>query len=392
MMKHTLQLAAALLVAAVTNGFAEAPRRDVPPTVSQVLKAAKPGQTVELKDYSLNEIPEIPYTTLVQPGPQFLISDDPEYIRVAEACPFRARVEPGRVRFYVYNVNGVKEPAQMDRKIVPVIKNLGTKPLHLTMLAYSSQPPSANYNQVGKKGLADFLASKPDDKARVIKPGRAAALDKKFDTAVVKYDELVHGFYEFLIDQPAEIAVLQTAPGEEVARAYARVKEPLPPKSASGAGRGLFGVSNYEVIAKDGFVLDPANGVQQLTVADGKLDPWVVGREETRSEPAVLKGNYGVIYDIALNRKGDGKHGYALVMWNARSGGKWCDFMAAAVEVNGEVIEVPADQTSVKAPPQAVMVKYFPALPEGQTETIHVKYSPPGASCLPTPLIFVPVE
>lgn len=85
------------------------------------------------------------------PGPQFLISDDPEYIRIPEAIAMQEAVSPGAVRLYVYNVNGVKEPQKIPRKITAVLKNTGKEELHLRMLKYSSQKPSTNYFQIGKQ-------------------------------------------------------------------------------------------------------------------------------------------------------------------------------------------------------------------------------------------------
>ncbi len=38
-----------------------------------------------------------------------------------------------------------------------------------------------------------------------------------------------------------------------------------------------------------------------------------------------------------------------------------------------------------------VLLQVFPP-PEGGKGTIRLTYSPPGASCLPTPMVFLPVE
>src|SRR5690606_5692786 len=113
-------------------------------------------------------------------------------------------------------------------------------------------------------------------KIRKIPPGKVVAIDPALERHIVKYDELVHGFYEFVIDQPAEIAVVQTAPGTSGPDAYNRIKTVIP-FSHKNAGRGLFGVSNYKILNTD--VIDTKNGVSELIVADGKKDPWVIGTE-----------------------------------------------------------------------------------------------------------------
>jgi hypothetical protein len=330
----------------------------------------------------------------VTPSPQFVFSDDPEYITKPEAAALREPVVPGAVRLYVYNVNDVTEPEKMPRIIVPVIKNLGKKPMHLRMLKYSSQPPSGNYYAIGKGGLKDYFQSEASDEVRVIKPGEVAAIDEKMAKQLVQHNDLAHGLYDFVIDQPGEISVIQTAPDAKLSEAYARIKEVLPPHAHSGAGRGVYATSNMAVLLGENndFVYDTAKGPMQVVVADGKTDPWILGRSEGQENLSILKGNYGVMYDIELQRTSSDGKGLAVVMWNFRHGQKWCDGMATAVEVNGEVIEVPSDALAVYNPPDAVVVKVLPPVAKGETDTVHIRYSPPGASCLPAPIVFVPVD
>ncbi|MEX6686490.1 copper amine oxidase [Danxiaibacter flavus] len=354
------------------------------------------GHIVELPGFLTEKLPLISYQKIVQPGPQFLISDDPEYIRVPEAIAFREPVQPGTVRLYVYNVNGIKEPAKIDRKITAVIRNTGKAPMHLRMLKYSSQRPSANYFQIGKQGLADYFASKGDNNIRTIKAGEAVAIDPAQEKFVVKYDELVHGLYEFVIDQPGEISIVQTDPKTPAPVAMERIKTVIPTKSHSGAGRGVFGVSNYRLF--NDTVLDTKNGVSQIIVADGDKDPWVLGKESSTAEVARLDGNYGVMYNMEIKWKSSDGKGLALVTWNSRSdNNQWCSGMANTMVVSGGkfkegVIQLPSNTLITRKAPEAILVQVFKPAANGEEQTIHLTYSPPGASCLPTPLIFIPVE
>lgn len=370
--------------------------QELKPEQVRALLAAKQGTIVELPGFLTEKIPNIDYVKVPMAGPQHVISDDPEYIRVPEAIALQEAVQPGAVRLYVYNVNGVKEPAKIDRRITAVIKNTGTGVMHLRMLRYSSQKPSTNYYLCGKQGLADFFASKPSNVIRSIKPGEVVAIDDKFEKAIVKYDELVHGFYEFVIDQPGEINVLQTDINTSGPKAYARIKNVLPSKSQSGAGRGVFGVSNYRILNTD--VYDTKDGVKEIIVADGKLDPWVTGKSAISEGVAELAGNYGVMYNIELKWKSTDGKGLALVTWNARSGNsQWCGGMANTMVVSGGkfkegIIQLPSDRLVTKAAPEAILVQVFKPSANGEEQTIRMTYSPPGASCLPTPLIFIPVD
>lgn len=383
-----------LLLSLCVSGLAQAQRLDS--KLNQVLVTGKQGAVVELPGFIQQAFPSIEYQKIVQPGPQFLISDDPEYIRVPEAIAFQEPVQPGAVRLYVYNVNGVKEPQKMDRRIITVIKNTGTADMNLRMLKYSSQKPTTNYFLAGKQGLADFFAAKPENKIRTIKPGQVVAIDEQTEKYVVKYDELVHGFYEFVIDQPGQISVIQTDLKTSGSAALARIKEILPPKGHSGAGRGVFGVSNYRVIT-DG-VLDTKNGPAEIIIADGKKDPWVKGHESTRNQVATLAGNYGVIYEVEMKWKSTDGKGLALVTWNSRSDdNQWCGGMAATMvmgkgKFDAGIIQLPSDRLITKKAPEAILIQVFPPAANGEEQTIKFTYSPPGASCLPTPLVFVPVD
>lgn len=377
-------------IAGTVNG------QEISAELNKKLVSAKQGTIVELPGLLTEKLPMLPYTKMVMPGPQYLISDDPEYIRVPAGVAFREKVTPGAVRLYLYNVNGVKEPAKTETRIAAVIKNTGKSPLHLRMLKYSSQKPTTSYFFAGKQGLADYFASQPSDALRTIAPGEIVTIDPRHEKAVVKYDELVHGIYEFTIDQPAEISVVQTALNQSVTKAAADFTTILPGKSKSGAGRGVFGISNYQVIGDS--VLDTRNGIRQIIVADGKLDPWVKGREGVSGAIATLAGNYGVLYNIEFKWKSTDGKGLALVTWNSRSdNNQWCGAMANSMVVsNGKfkegIIQLPSDKLVTRKSPEAVLVQLFTPAANGEEQTIRLTYSPPGASCLPTPLIFIPVD
>lgn len=383
------------LLFACTIASLGAQAQELKPELNSAILRTKQGSIVELPDFLTEKIPDIAYRKVVLPGPQYLIADDPEYIRIPEGIALQEPVQPGAIRLYVYNVNGVKEPAKIDRRITAVIKNTGTGDMHIRMLKYSSQKPSTNYYQIGKQGLADYFASKPQRTIRTVKPGQAIAIDEQLEKNIVKYDELVHGFYEFVIDQPGEISVIQTDLKTSGPKALQRITNVIPPKGQN-AGRGVFGVSNYRVIADS--VYDTKNGTMEIMLADGKKDTWVEGRMNGRTDVAELAGNYGVMYEIEMKWKSSDGKGLALVTWNSRSdNNQWCGGMANTMVVSkGKfkegIIQLPGDRLITKKAPEAILVQVFEPAPNGEEQTIKLTYSPPGASCLPTPLIFIPVD
>jgi len=361
----------------------------------QAILKTKQGSIVELPGFLTEKIKQIDYQKIVLPGPQFIISDDPEYIRLPEAIALKEAVVPGAVRLYVYNVNGIKEPAKIDRKIIAVLKNTGKKTMSVRMLKYSSQKPSQNYFQIGKQGLADYFASNGSETIRKVAPGKSISIDERLDKNIVKYDELVHGFYEFVIDQPGEISVIQADPAMSAQVAADKITH-IVPFGHANAGRGIFGVSNYKVANEK--VIDTKDGVVQLMVADGVKDPWVEGKESHSGKISKLAGNYGVMYDIELKWKSTDGKGLALVTWNSRSAdNQWCGGMAASMVVSegkfpAGIIQLPNDRLITKKAPEAILIQVFKPTGNGEEQTLKLTYSPPGASCLPTPLIFIPVD
>src|SRR5690606_5715263 len=105
-----------------------------PSIVEKKIKSGKIGNIIQLAGFLRTDFPKINFSKTVLPGPQFIISDDPEYIRIPEAIAMQEDVVPGAVRLYVYNVNGVKEPTKIKRKITALIKNTGKEVMLLRML------------------------------------------------------------------------------------------------------------------------------------------------------------------------------------------------------------------------------------------------------------------
>lgn len=368
--------------------------QEVNPQINETLLAAKQGAIVKLENFLTEKFPIVDYKKIILPGPQFIISDDPEYIRIPEAIALQETVQPGTVRFYLYNVNGVKEPQKIERKITALIKNLSRQTMTIRMLRYSSQTPTTNYFLAGKNGLRDFLSEPTNTKTYTVKPGEAIPIDPQLEKNIVKYDELVHGFYEFLIDQPGQISVIQTDPKSTGVAALQRIKTVFPPKGIN-AGRGLFGVSNYLVRTIDTI---STNGIKQIILADGISDPWIEGTEGSTKSFTRNAGNYGVIYNIEMKWKSVNNKGLALITWNSRAGdNKWCGGMANAMKVSegkfkAGIVQLPADALRVKAAPDAILIQIFKPDPTKEIQDIKLTYSPPGASCLPTPLVFIPVD
>lgn len=358
------------------------------------IKNARQGEIVSLPGFLRAKMPQLSYSKKVTGNVQLLMSDDPEYVTDTSAIVLKEKVKPGNVRLYVYNVNGVIQPQKMERKIVAVIKNTGSKTMHFQIKKKSTEKPSDNYYEIGKTGLADYYRSH-SERLMTLAPGKVMLIDPEMDNQIAQYNELVHGIYEFHIDQPGEVVVLQTSPNVKGTNAASQIKY-IVPTGHLNAGRGLFTPADYSVHVND--VLDTKSGPYILTIADGKIDPWVKGYESSSNKKVELAGNYGVMYNITIPWKSSDGKSLALLTWNPMGGvGQWCDGMANSMIVSkgkfdSGVVKLPGNALVVKKDPDAILVQVFQPATNNGIQQIHIVYSPPGASCLPTPLVFVPVS
>jgi hypothetical protein len=268
----------------------------------------------------------------------------------------------------------------------------------MRFLHYAFPPPGRDYYRIGKTGLIDFFNSKAEKTARRIPSGGRVVIDPRLDQTIVSGDDLVHGFYEFKIDQPARISTFERDPGDrsiEVIDTLPKLPLNLPGRKANGAGRGLFLESDFKVSGADGFVIDTARGPHVLIVPGGGRNQAIQGRDDISQTDSVRdSGNYGAMYRIRLKRSSSDGRSLALLM-TKRGGGQWCGSQAGAVQVSrgiwpGGTVAIPTDRVAYGKPGEMVIIQKFPPVAKGRTETIEILYSPPGASCMPTPMLLVP--
>lgn len=367
----------------------------LPETLTARLRSAKQGDTIDMSAWDMQAVRLLPLAQTAG-GPPMLFADDPEYIRVPEGAVLRERVHPGTTRMYIYHCNGTDVG---PRRITAVMRNLSDEPLTLRMTRRAFPGVSLDYGRLGRTGIRDFLGEQKNLPApRVIAPGATEVIDDEVEAARVRRDELLHAWIEFETDQPGEVTILQTDPGTPGPVASAAIHELIPPKRTSGAGRGYFPFSEYAVRPAAGFTLDTASGARQMLVADGRIDRWLTGFDSTcTTRPCVLKGNYGVVYRFRIPRAATDGRSLALMVWNVRTV-RGCGGMSGCVEVNAGkfpagLVMVPTDKGVLVGNDKAVLLQvYPPPAAGGDDSVVEFTYSPPGASCLPTPLLLLPFD
>ncbi|TVR50057.1 MAG: hypothetical protein EA425_10720 [Puniceicoccaceae bacterium] len=411
-MNHTLRpcfhLAAALLAATTLTQAASAgsPPEDRPPAPSVLAGdlatatwKAGPGGLLVLPDFNASDLPLADLDIRPAPGPQLVFSDMPEYFRTGDGIAMQEDVEAGDVRLYVYHV---PTPDGGPKVITTVLENLGDAPLRISFQRYVFPTPDGYYLRIGKQGLIGFFEGGEVPEDRIVPPGGRIPVDPVMDQTIVSYSDLVHGFYEFSIDQPARLTVLQRDPEADSAAAVDTLPllpRRLPDTRPSGAGRGLFPISNYEVEPAPGAApLDTADGPRRILVADGRIDPWITGRDQiTGLEDGENRGNYGVIYRIRIPLTSSDGRSWAVLMHNLYPHNQFCRAQASAVQVSAGkfpagVVPIPAGQVFFREVGENVLLQIVTPSSDGEPAELELLYSPPGASCLPTPILLFPLE
>ena len=323
------------LLALATANLARATQIETDYVEEPRLNAGRKGSVVLLSNVwaRLASLPAAPIRITPGRGPQFLFSDKPEYFRAGNGIALQEDVEPGIVRLYLYHV---PDSGETPKVITALLENRGSHALKLRLLRQAFPEPGGDYLRIGKAGLVGLFSSKPEKQARTVPAGGRVPVDPKLDRTTVSGQQLVHGFYEFEIDQPARVTVLQRDPDQSSAEVVDRLPN-LPraePGQASGAGRGQFAPSDLVVTNAPGTILDTASGVQWLVLADGKADPWVRGRDGLAGgEEVVNDGNYGVMYRARLAWRSTDGRGLALLITKQGGPSKYCPAQSGAVLV-----------------------------------------------------------
>ena len=356
------------------------------------LRTARPGEVLKQENLwqQRRTLPLIPVEIHDAHGPQFLLSDKPEYFP-GNGISLQELVQPGVVRLYIYHV---PDSSHKPKVISCILENPGTAPLRVKLLRTAFPKPGTDYPRVVKEALAAFLSSRAQTTVRSILPGEAVPLDAAMDATEATAGQLVHGFYEFELDQPCRISVFQRDPDEKSIEVV-RTLPKFPGSTGTGAGRGLFKSSEFVVTNKTGSAFSSVCGPQLLIVADGKEDRWIKGQDGISSATTQDAGNYGVMYRIRITRSPDDTNSLAVLMGRSGSAYSGCGKVGGAVAVNdgffpAGVVVLPKDQIAFGERGEMALIQKFGPVVDRKNATIEITYSPPGAACMPTPLLFVP--
>ncbi|MEN6568120.1 MAG: hypothetical protein ABFC57_17690 [Veillonellales bacterium] len=307
-------------------------------------------------------------------GGKLLLSDSPETV-TADGIMYQDTVK-GDARLFFHHVNGTDKP----KKIVVLLENTGTEPVHITVSQYGLGGPGLNYLAVGKTAQMAYL--KGGDLYLVeVSPQGTAELAVGLSSIIVEPNALVNGIYDFSADQPVKVKTIMLPVNEDIEKFAAQAKV-LPADQYKLRGtfdnkdRLLVPVNVYN--AKD-------DGMVAVTLADNKIDRYVKGVDATDGSQVLNYGNYGVVYKLFIPSSAlDNKLSCYL---NPR-GGEYAGGLGVKYRYHEQpVLATPSDRLSfgVHGSTDAAFIGAFDG---GQS--LWLTFSPPGASNLPVKLVIAP--
>lgn len=333
--------------------------------------AAEVQPAIQLKGLDLPE-----WAATISPyGGKLLLSDSPE--TVPNDGIMYQDVVNGDVRLFFHHVNGTNKL----KKIIVLLENKAEQVVHITVSQYGLGGPGLDYLEVGKKVQSDYL--KDDDLYLIeVAKDESVSLIPSLDNSIVHPNMLVNGMYDFKTDGPVNVKVMMMPIDADVQQ-FAQSAKVLAADVGPYRLRGTFDGKDRLVVLGKTYDAEQ-HGVVGITLADNKLDPYVMGTDATDGTKTTNYGNYGVVYKIFTPSAANQNVSYYL---NPR-GGEYAGWLGVKYRHQEQhVIATPADKMSFgahNANQTAPLGTY-----EGG-KSLWLTFSPPGASNLPIKLIIAP--
>lgn len=325
-------------------------------------------------------------TDTLDVGGTLLFSDSPEY--VTQPGILYSDVIQGDARVLYYHVNQIPTAC----KVAVVLENTSDRyaVIHITRGGCSA--PDRDYLKVGRETQRQYFFEKQSQNAIYLDGYQSRVMLESMDKTLVLNEQLVYGVYDFSSTGPVRVTVIlypsSADPLEFVKSA------PVLPKDEHRL-RGTF--TGMDRLLKAHGRYNPGDGEVYITIGNEVDDKFKQGIDATDGSLVENTGNYGVMYHLEVPMKGRKK----VQLWANPLGG----FYTGAVHVS---TEEPAGAWTCMVPKDAPFFGDADApitlpnkdgsllLPKGtemfslgtfKGETLHVEFTPPGASNLPVRFI-----
>jgi len=306
-------------------------------------------------------------------GGKLILSDSPEMVE-GDGILYQDQVE-GNVRLFFYHVNASKSAKQMQ----VVLENSGHEVAHVNVTRASLGGPGYAWFKVGKETQTSYFSGNLSYQIS-IPPGGAIPLSANISDMAVLPNMLIHGIYDFTVDQQINVKVMMLPLFEDDSKIAQLAKVVLPADqwhlrgTFEGANRRLSPVQPYD---------PPKDNVVAITLADNEVDPYLQGIDATDGTKVVNYGNYGVMYQIVP----PGKNGQKISYYLSPRGGHYAGAIGISnPEVNWSPLATPQGRVYFGDDNQndiAFLGTYE------NSESLSFTFSPPGASNLPVKIVIL---
>ncbi len=308
------------------------------------------------------EIPELPKKVTEDRSRSMLMSDGPETF--TEKGILYQDIINGKGRLYASHMNGMDEKVQF----VIMATNPGTKPVTIRTTNKGEVYPSIYAHLIGHQSAVEFMLNDKMDQKLTIPAGQTRAY--------VQMPEFhpgqgMNAIYDVETDGPIQFSFMaMDAVIETPISLYPLLYAPLP---FDGHIRGTFPITQktWDV---EGSSFTKAS---RLVLGDNISDPNQAGYDVFRKEKVFEDGNYGVVYNIHMD-----KPRRMAVLLLARGGA-----FKGPLKFNGELVLVP--QSGVITAFEQIQVLYRT---DGTEPSLDIEYIPPSGSAFPVDLIFYPLD
>ena len=304
--------------------------------------------------------------TLNRDGPLLLFSDSPEMV-YQDGLLYRDQVQ-GRVRLFFHHVNAQKQQS----KLAVLVKNTqALRPLELKVLQQGISKPCYDWIAAGKQAQKLYFGGQKQQEPRKLGGERSVELLNGRGCRL-EPDQLVTGMVDLELSAPAEISMLMCRPQTDVELFNASARQqPLDEHPL----RGTFAKADYHYVLTSPFKpKDKSMYVLKLAAQEDMAR----GKDATTGLPAINNGNYGVIYTVDFEIKGEEKMRFLL----NSLGGIFSGYGLLQQEGKSKLVGLPKE---------ALMGKHYADACElGQLGKGRYRFiwSPPGSSNLPIRLLW----
>ena len=311
-------------------------------------------------------------------GGKLLLSDSPEM--VPDDGIMYEDVVTGDTRLFFHHVNATTQP----KKIVILLENATDKYTQVVVYQYGLGGPGYDFLQIGKKVQFDYL--KDNNVYLVEVPAKdSRSLIASLDHSIVEPGMLVNGMYDFKTDGPVKVKVMMMPIDADI-QTFAASAKVLPADVGQYRLRGTFDGKDRLITPTKTYDVTNHKAVA-VTLADNKLDPYVVGIDATDGTKTTNYGNYGIVYKIFVPSTANGKMSYYI---NPR-GGEYAGWLGVEYRHQEEyTIATPADKMSFGGTGNGNDSAFIGTYEGGKS--LWLTFSPPGASNLPIKLIIAPAK